>query len=104
MERGTPCSVHGLHCLTLTQLCVDVNTLELFFFFLVFRDRVSLYSPGCPGAHFVDQAGLNFGTFYIHISGIDTLILFTEPGRMTYACNPNRGRKIALSSRPACVT
>jgi hypothetical protein len=31
------------------------------FFFggvLVFRDRVSLYSPGCPGAHFVDQAGL----------------------------------------------
>jgi hypothetical protein len=29
-----------------------------YFFFLVFRDRVSLYSPGCPGTHFVDQAGL----------------------------------------------
>ena len=29
-----------------------------FFFFLFFRDRVSLCSPGCPGAHFVDQAGL----------------------------------------------
>jgi hypothetical protein len=27
---------------------------------LVFRDRVSLYSPGCPGTHFVDQAGLEF--------------------------------------------
>jgi hypothetical protein len=27
-------------------------------FFLVFRDRVSLYSPGCPGTHSVDQAGL----------------------------------------------
>jgi hypothetical protein len=27
-------------------------------FFLVFQDRVSLCSPGCPGAHFVDQAGL----------------------------------------------
>jgi hypothetical protein len=26
-----------------------------FFFFL---DRVSLCSPGCPGTHFVDQAGL----------------------------------------------
>ena len=25
---------------------------------MVFRDRVSLYSPGCPGTHFVDQAGL----------------------------------------------
>jgi hypothetical protein len=23
-----------------------------------FRDRVSLYSPGCPGTHFADQAGL----------------------------------------------
>jgi hypothetical protein len=29
-----------------------------FFFFLVFRDRVSLYSPGYPGPHSVDQAGL----------------------------------------------
>nr|AGI56043.1 hypothetical protein P98-I [Mus musculus] len=28
------------------------------FFFLFFRDRVSLYSLGCPGTHFVDQAGL----------------------------------------------
>jgi hypothetical protein len=26
--------------------------------FCFFRDRVSLYSPGCPGTHFVDQAGL----------------------------------------------
>jgi hypothetical protein len=25
---------------------------------MVFRDRVSLCSPGCPGTHFVDQAGL----------------------------------------------
>jgi hypothetical protein len=26
--------------------------------YLVFQDRVSLYSPGCPGTHFVEQAGL----------------------------------------------
>jgi hypothetical protein len=32
--------------------------LFLFLFCFVFQDRVSLYSPGCPGAHFVDQAGL----------------------------------------------
>jgi hypothetical protein len=31
----------------------------LFCFGLVlFRERVSLCSPGCPGTHFVDQAGL----------------------------------------------
>jgi hypothetical protein len=28
------------------------------FIYFVFRDRVSLYSPGCPGTHFVDQTGL----------------------------------------------
>jgi hypothetical protein len=27
-------------------------------FLMVFRDRVSLCSPGCPGTHSVDQAGL----------------------------------------------
>jgi hypothetical protein len=26
--------------------------------FFVFRDRVCLYSPGCPETHFVDQSGL----------------------------------------------
>jgi hypothetical protein len=30
----------------------------LFVCFLVFHDRVSLCCPGCPGTHFVDQAGL----------------------------------------------
>jgi hypothetical protein len=25
---------------------------------VVFRDRISLYSPDCPGTHSVDQAGL----------------------------------------------
>jgi hypothetical protein len=29
-----------------------------FFCFVLFPDRVSLCSPGCPGTHFVDQAGL----------------------------------------------
>jgi hypothetical protein len=27
-------------------------------YFFFFRDRASLCSPGCPGTHFVDQAGL----------------------------------------------
>jgi hypothetical protein len=31
--------------------------LRLFWVVCFFRDRVSLCSPGCPGTHFVDQAG-----------------------------------------------
>jgi hypothetical protein len=30
------------------------------FLFLFFQDKVSLCSPGCPGTHSVDQAGLKF--------------------------------------------
>jgi hypothetical protein len=30
----------------------------LIFILFVFQDRLSLCSPGCPGTHFVDQAGL----------------------------------------------
>jgi hypothetical protein len=32
--------------------------LNLYIFVLLFRDRVSLCSLGCPGAHSVDQTGL----------------------------------------------
>jgi hypothetical protein len=39
--------------ITLAAFCLFVCL-----FVFVFRDRVSLYSPGCPGTHFVDQAGL----------------------------------------------
>jgi hypothetical protein len=34
------------------------HNLFFFFFLLVFRDRVSLCSSGCPGTHSVVQAGL----------------------------------------------
>jgi hypothetical protein len=41
----------------------DIINDTIFFYILFleegdFRDRVSLYSPGCPGTHSVDQAGL----------------------------------------------
>jgi hypothetical protein len=35
---------------------MNFGVLFLFVCFYVFRDRVSLYRPGCPGTHFVDQA------------------------------------------------
>ena len=48
------CSLVSIgECVTLgTEQCSPVFPL------LVFRDRVSLYSRGCPGTHSVDQAGL----------------------------------------------
>jgi hypothetical protein len=52
--------------LSASQSIVEIPLLKILFssvphfsfLFLVFRDRVSLYSSGCPGAHFVDQTGL----------------------------------------------
>jgi hypothetical protein len=45
------------------MMVVDSSSLlykfnDFFLFVLVFQDRVSLCSPGYPGTHFVDQAGL----------------------------------------------
>jgi hypothetical protein len=51
------------------------------FCFLFFRDRVSLCSPGCPGTHFVDQAGLelrNPPASASHVLGLK--VCATTPG------------------------
>jgi hypothetical protein len=57
------CAVHGLSpalpLCTSGFFCLLVFLFVcLFIYFLAFQDRGSLCSPGCPGAHFVDQAGL----------------------------------------------
>jgi hypothetical protein len=43
---------------SLTLLTTLSLSLSLSLSVWFFRDRVSLYSPSCPGTHFVDQAGL----------------------------------------------
>jgi hypothetical protein len=43
---------------TCTMKCLIFVLFCFFVCLFVFRDRVSLYSPGCPGTHSVDQAGL----------------------------------------------
>jgi hypothetical protein len=49
---------------------------------LVFRDRVSLYSPGCPGTHFVDQAGLELKNLPASASRVLGLkVCSTTPGQ-----------------------
>jgi hypothetical protein len=45
-------------CLSETIYDKEFFFFFFFFFFLVFWDRVSLCSPGCPGTHSVDQTGL----------------------------------------------
>jgi hypothetical protein len=51
---------------------------------LVFQDRVSLYSPGCPGTYFVDQAGLELRNPPASASGVLGLkVCATTPG---YPC------------------
>jgi hypothetical protein len=57
-------------------------------FFLVFRDRVSLCSPGCPGTHFVDQAGLELRNLPVSASWVLGLkACATTPGFPQYFLN-----------------
>jgi hypothetical protein len=53
----TSCAQRNLYSRVgiLSFLCF---VLVFYFIYLVFRDSDSLYSPGCPGTYFVDQAGL----------------------------------------------
>jgi hypothetical protein len=45
-------------CLGNDFIYLFIYYLFIYFLFLVFQGRVSLHSPGCPGTHFLDQAGL----------------------------------------------
>jgi hypothetical protein len=40
------------------MVCLFVWLVCFVFVFVFSRQGFSVYSPGCPGAHFVDQAGL----------------------------------------------
>jgi hypothetical protein len=60
-----------------------------FLFFLVFRDRVSLYSPGCPGTHFVDQADLelrNPPASASRVLGLKACVTMAGKKRHAHAC------------------
>ena len=96
-------------------------SIRLFFFGWFFRDGVSLCSPGCPGTHFVDQAGLELRNPPASAPQVLGLQACTaKPGKRTlsravvvHAFNPSRGRQISefeaslvykVSSRIARVT
>jgi hypothetical protein len=83
-------------CTTLTVLSAFVFLFFpfLFLFWFFFRDRVSLCSPGCPGTHFVDQAGLelrNPPASASRVLGLKALcypsqgsLMFTQPYTMLF--------------------
>jgi hypothetical protein len=48
--------LHAVQTRLLAGLLVVI--IVCFGFWFIFRDRISLCSPGCPGTHSVDQAGL----------------------------------------------
>ena len=54
------------------RMCVLPVRMDTCFFclFVCFRDRVSLCSPGCFGAQFVDQAGLELRNLPVSASRI----------------------------------
>jgi hypothetical protein len=55
------------------------------FCFLFFKDRVSLYSQGCPGTHSVDQAGLELRNPPASASQVLGLkVCATTPGSLSY--------------------
>ena len=62
------------------------KTLSLLKFFLIFlfRDRVSLYSPGCPGTHSVDQAGLELRNLPASASQVLGLKACTATARLFF--------------------
>ena len=51
------------------------------------RDRVSLCSPGCPGTHFVDQAGLELRNPPASASTFQYLKTVNDPSPVDDSCD-----------------
>jgi hypothetical protein len=73
------------------------NRLLLFVcLFVCFRDRVSLYSPGCPGTHFVDQAGFKLRNLPASASQVLELKACTTTAQLFCFVFENRSYYITL--------
>jgi hypothetical protein len=81
-----------------------MGCLVALFIFLFFRDRVSLCSPGCPGTHFVDQAGLELRNLPVSASQVLGLKACASTARLVaHIFNPSlqeAGGSGSVSLRP----
>jgi hypothetical protein len=67
---------------------------------LVFWDRVSLCSPGYPGTHFVDQAGLKLRNLSLSNSQVLGLkACATTPGQTLFQCRSFPGVKLSTKKK-----
>jgi hypothetical protein len=93
--KGKKQNKHGGENYKGLELCAPadssvINNLEglgfsMYFFFFFFRDRISLYSSGCPGTHFVDQTGLELRNPPASASQVLGLkVCATTPGSMYF--------------------
>ena len=103
-------------CLLPTTIGIATNKFFLSFFLsfslslslslslsFVFRDRVSLYSPGCPGTHFVDQAGLKLRNQPASASQVLGLKVCATTARLRCLSHEGKGWMKTFHLRPcAC--
>jgi hypothetical protein len=91
--------------------CLFVCLLVVFF---LGGDRVSLYSPGCPGTHIVDQAGLelrNLPAFVSRVLGLKVCTTTARPQSTFQQCSVRDCHRHTCSwgtakctvCHPACV-
>jgi len=110
---GTSSRIRNLFHITFKIFteCLWVNISEVIywnenFYFVwfvclfVFWDKVSLYSPGCPGTHFVDQAGLELRNPPASASRVLGLkACATMPGSEWEFLNTDRSRNGFLTTK-----
>jgi hypothetical protein len=80
------------------QVCLFISM-----FIYLFRDKVSLYSPGCPGTHSVDQAGLEVRNLSASLSQVLGLKVCGTTVRFMCSFLTERPRRSLLFCVCVCV-
>ena len=82
-------------------VCFGFICLFIYLFIWFLRDTVSLCSPGCPGIHFVDQAGFELRNPPASASQVLGLkVCTTTPGMLFHYCRVDTDDVFIPSSQP----